>query len=445
VNAAENTVDRAAGTANSAINSAQNTANPAVNSAQGTANRAVNSAQNTANNAANSAQGTANSAINSAQGTAGNAVDSARGAVRNTDVNASGAVNNALGTANNVRSNVTNQANAALGRVDNTGVAAGAAGAANAAIDSTVGAQVGNIADASTRVQQAIGAAFDAGTRITALNPTSAASQAGLRVGDEVVAVNGQAIATTSDLLNLMAQRAGQVQLTVTRNGQPVGVNLNVDASQFTQAAGRAVNNAEATATNAARNAAGTVDNATDRARATVDNAAGRAANTAQGAIDNAQNLTGNTIDNAQGTANRAIDNVQGRTGNIVDNAQGRVNNAVDNAQQVIRNPVDANIGPNGADVNVANRAALGVTFGNGLSISGIYPNSAAFRAGLRAGDTIVAIDGSGVASHGEVMNILRTKRPSEQVRLTVQRGGQQLPISLTLDTAQILNGQVTR
>lgn len=70
--------------------------------------------------------------------------------------------------------------------------------------------------------------------------------------------------------------------------------------------------------------------------------------------------------------------------------------------------------------------AALALTLGESRTpavVAGVAPQSAAAEAGLLSGDRIVAIDGRGIDTFGELSNYVMM-RPEEAVTLTVERDG---------------------
>lgn len=77
----------------------------------------------------------------------------------------------------------------------------------------------------------------------------------------------------------------------------------------------------------------------------------------------------------------------------------------------------------------------LGVVLGKQgqAVVTDFAKGSAAEAAGIRRGDGIVAIDGSGVANLGEVKAALWDKRPGDAVRVDVRRGGDGLEFAVTL------------
>src|SRR4051812_2669419 len=70
-----------------------------------------------------------------------------------------------------------------------------------------------------------------------------------------------------------------------------------------------------------------------------------------------------------------------------------------------------------------------------GLRVNIVQPDSPAQRAGLRVGDTIIAIDGRSVATD-DGQNLLWAiwfrSQPGETVHLTLQRPGQTTPITIS-------------
>jgi regulator of sigma E protease len=65
--------------------------------------------------------------------------------------------------------------------------------------------------------------------------------------------------------------------------------------------------------------------------------------------------------------------------------------------------------------------------------IAEVVPGKPADRAGLRAGDRIVAVDGAAVRSPGDVATLTNAK-PGESVTFRVERGGETLEVSLIPD-----------
>ncbi len=66
----------------------------------------------------------------------------------------------------------------------------------------------------------------------------------------------------------------------------------------------------------------------------------------------------------------------------------------------------------------------------------GVTDGSAAASAGLQDGDVIVAFEGKRVAGSNQLVVAIRAKNAGDTVRLTVQRGGQQVDVTLTLQAS---------
>jgi putative serine protease PepD len=92
--------------------------------------------------------------------------------------------------------------------------------------------------------------------------------------------------------------------------------------------------------------------------------------------------------------------------------------------------------GTNTGSASTSNGGYLGVVLGdadNGAAIGAVADDSPAAQAGLQAGDVVVAIDGDAVSSAADLATAVRAHKPGDRVRLTVQRGGNQQTISVTL------------
>jgi membrane-associated protease RseP (regulator of RpoE activity) len=59
-----------------------------------------------------------------------------------------------------------------------------------------------------------------------------------------------------------------------------------------------------------------------------------------------------------------------------------------------------------------------------GVLVSKVVPDSPAAKAGIRVGDIITAIDGSGVDSPGDVTRVVRDKKKGDTVRIEYSRDG---------------------
>jgi S1-C subfamily serine protease len=79
-------------------------------------------------------------------------------------------------------------------------------------------------------------------------------------------------------------------------------------------------------------------------------------------------------------------------------------------------------------------RAHLGIWFaGDTLHVSEVVADSPAKRAGLRVDDLIVAMNGKKVQTQAAVIEFLKTKRPGNTVTITIQRGKEEVKVTVRL------------
>ena len=79
--------------------------------------------------------------------------------------------------------------------------------------------------------------------------------------------------------------------------------------------------------------------------------------------------------------------------------------------------------------------ALEGVNGSAGARIGEVRPGTPAAKAGLKAGDVVVKIDGTSVGSSDRLRSLIDAKRPGDKVKLTVQRGGETVTLDVTLGT----------
>jgi S1-C subfamily serine protease len=107
-------------------------------------------------------------------------------------------------------------------------------------------------------------------------------------------------------------------------------------------------------------------------------------------------------------------------------------NNVKDIAQQLVEH----------GRVVQSNRAALGVEVatvtGGGVVVVGVQSGGGAAKAGMQRGDLIVSIDGKPIPSVPALSELLATKKPGDQVTVTVRRrDGSQQDLKVTLGELQ--------
>jgi S1-C subfamily serine protease len=79
-----------------------------------------------------------------------------------------------------------------------------------------------------------------------------------------------------------------------------------------------------------------------------------------------------------------------------------------------------------------------GLPIDHGALIVEVTANGPADRAGLKSGDVIVRVDGKEVNSVASLGDVLLSKEPGDSVSVQVQRGNQQLTVTVKLGELQI-------
>jgi putative serine protease PepD len=85
-------------------------------------------------------------------------------------------------------------------------------------------------------------------------------------------------------------------------------------------------------------------------------------------------------------------------------------------------------------------RAYLGVqntdtADNSGATVTDVVPGGPAAKAGLRPGDKITSIDGRAILSSDEVSSAVTARKPGEQAKVTVERGGNRRTLTVDLGT----------
>jgi len=84
-----------------------------------------------------------------------------------------------------------------------------------------------------------------------------------------------------------------------------------------------------------------------------------------------------------------------------------------------------------GVDTAVANRFSITAT--SGAFVQKVSPESGADKAGMQAGDVIVAVDGRRIRTASDVGQVVKTKNPGDQIKVAIERSGEKLDVTATL------------
>jgi S1-C subfamily serine protease len=68
-----------------------------------------------------------------------------------------------------------------------------------------------------------------------------------------------------------------------------------------------------------------------------------------------------------------------------------------------------------------------------GAEVADVRSGSPAAEAGLRAGDVVTAVDGETVESADDLQRLIESKKPGDELELTVERDGANRAVTVTL------------
>jgi serine protease Do len=101
----------------------------------------------------------------------------------------------------------------------------------------------------------------------------------------------------------------------------------------------------------------------------------------------------------------------------------------VNNNGKIVR----AGLGAVVQSLSPAMAKSFGLTSNQGALLSDINPGSAAEKAGLKAGDIVLAMNGTAVTDSGDLVSRLYTYHPGDVITMTIQRNGVQSDVPVTL------------
>ena len=98
-----------------------------------------------------------------------------------------------------------------------------------------------------------------------------------------------------------------------------------------------------------------------------------------------------------------------------------------------VTNTGRASLGVGVVTVDPSVAAQNNLSVDHGVLIASVAPNGPAATAGLRAGDVILQIDNTPITSVQSLGDVLLSKSPGDTVAVTINRGGQQMTVNVTL------------
>lgn len=90
-------------------------------------------------------------------------------------------------------------------------------------------------------------------------------------------------------------------------------------------------------------------------------------------------------------------------------------------------------LGIKGQDLAVINGRVEGINESEGVLVAEVYKKSGAYKAGLKPGDIIKKIDNIKISKFSDLTGYLRSKRPDDQVNLSVLRDEKNVELPVTL------------
>ena len=100
-------------------------------------------------------------------------------------------------------------------------------------------------------------------------------------------------------------------------------------------------------------------------------------------------------------------------------------------------------LGIEGGELNAAASKELGVNDTNGFFVNRVTKGSGAEKSGLKKGDIIVKLDENAVGSYADIQNVLNTKRPNDQVKVTFKRDGKLMTVPVSLSKNDTFSTEV--
>jgi putative serine protease PepD len=112
------------------------------------------------------------------------------------------------------------------------------------------------------------------------------------------------------------------------------------------------------------------------------------------------------------------------------------ISNAKAIIEQLRQGRGPALLGVETVDVEVAKVDGKSVDVDEGAYVQGVTDGAPAARAGIRAGDVVVAVDGKKIASAAALGGAIREHKPGDEVEIEIDRDGESITVRATLTEA---------
>lgn len=97
-------------------------------------------------------------------------------------------------------------------------------------------------------------------------------------------------------------------------------------------------------------------------------------------------------------------------------------------------------LGIEGYELNGTTSKELNIEQTQGFYVNKITKNSGAEKAGLKSGDVILKLDNQNVSSFAELTGYINTKRPNDEIKVTLNRDGKTVVIPVKLTKKELVN-----
>lgn len=115
------------------------------------------------------------------------------------------------------------------------------------------------------------------------------------------------------------------------------------------------------------------------------------------------------------------------------------INKAKEIVQQLLEARPRAYLGITSVSVTPALAAAYGLPVGRGVLVVDVEAGGPADQAGIQPGDIIVGFDDRTITNANDLQAALGTHQPGDQVTVTVNRGGREERLTVTLGVAPVV------